>query len=231
MGSLKKFYVVKVGRKTGIFNTWEECKEQINGFSGAKFKGFNTKEEAEAFFSGAEKTVKCEAYAYTDGSYNEDEKMTGGGGIIYLNGNQYPFITKTDDADFVNMRNVGGEILAAMAAVEYAKELGINSLCIFHDYEGVGSWAKGDWKTNKVATKGYAEFMKSCDLSLDYKKVEAHSGVEENEEADDLAKYAVGVIDNIEHNYVADVDFTIQNGKYNFKILYKNIDFEEYFEK
>jgi ribonuclease HI len=44
----KKYYVVLKGRKTGIFTTWEECEEQIKGFSGAIYKSFKTRAEAEA---------------------------------------------------------------------------------------------------------------------------------------------------------------------------------------
>ncbi|MDM9582808.1 viroplasmin family protein [Nostoc sp. GT001] len=44
----KKYYAVFKGRKTGIFTSWEECEEQINGFSGALYKSFKTREEAEA---------------------------------------------------------------------------------------------------------------------------------------------------------------------------------------
>ena len=35
-----KYYAVKVGRQTGIFNTLEECKEQVDGFEGAEYKSF-----------------------------------------------------------------------------------------------------------------------------------------------------------------------------------------------
>ena len=36
----KKFYVVWKGRKTGIFNNWEECADQVKGFAGAEYKSF-----------------------------------------------------------------------------------------------------------------------------------------------------------------------------------------------
>ena len=45
-----KYYVVWRGNSTGVFNTWEECKKQINGFTGALYKGFATKTEAEKAF-------------------------------------------------------------------------------------------------------------------------------------------------------------------------------------
>ena len=47
-----KYYAVAKGRKTGIFTTWDACKEQIDGFSGAIFKSFATEGEAKRFISG-----------------------------------------------------------------------------------------------------------------------------------------------------------------------------------
>lgn len=44
--SKNKFYVVWIGREQGIFDSWEECKKQIDGFAGAKYKGFTTYEQA-----------------------------------------------------------------------------------------------------------------------------------------------------------------------------------------
>lgn len=217
MGSLKSFYAVKVGRQTGIFNTWEECKEQINGFSGAKFKGFFTKEEAETFLRGS-KQIKCEAYAYTDGSFNEKYRTTGGGGVIYHNGKEYPFIIVANEKDFSAMQNVGGEILAAIGAIKYAEILGINSLHIYHDYEGVGAWAKGEWKANKTATKGYVRFINDSDIITEFTRVNAHTGIEENEKADLIAKYSVGLANEIGYNNIAVIDFKIEQGKYFFEI-------------
>ena len=54
----KKIYAVRKGHKTGLFYTWDECKKAVHGYSGAEYKGFLTKEEAEAFLNiGAAKTV------------------------------------------------------------------------------------------------------------------------------------------------------------------------------
>jgi ribonuclease HI len=43
-----KYYVVWRGRLTGIFESWEECKQQIDAYEGAQYKGYATREEAEA---------------------------------------------------------------------------------------------------------------------------------------------------------------------------------------
>lgn len=43
------YYAVHSGAKTGIFNTWDECKKYINGFKGAKYKKFDNIQDAEYF--------------------------------------------------------------------------------------------------------------------------------------------------------------------------------------
>jgi len=44
-----KLYAVHKGRKPGIYNTWEECKKQIDGFSGPIYKKFDNRTGAELF--------------------------------------------------------------------------------------------------------------------------------------------------------------------------------------
>jgi ribonuclease HI len=49
------FYVVWVGAKPGIYRSWDECKQQVLGFSKARYKGFKTEREAlKAFERGYE---------------------------------------------------------------------------------------------------------------------------------------------------------------------------------
>jgi ribonuclease HI len=51
MANKQKFYVVWEGKETGIFETWDACKESIHGHSQAKYKSFKTLEEARKAFS------------------------------------------------------------------------------------------------------------------------------------------------------------------------------------
>ncbi len=44
----QKFYTVWVGRKPGVYSSWDECKKQTAGFDGAQFKSFETQQDAEA---------------------------------------------------------------------------------------------------------------------------------------------------------------------------------------
>jgi len=41
-----KYFVVWQGRNPGIYSGWEDCKKQVEGFTGAKYKGFPTLELA-----------------------------------------------------------------------------------------------------------------------------------------------------------------------------------------
>ena len=46
-----KFYVVWRGTKPGIYNTWNAAKRQIDGYSGAQYKSYESKAEAERAFA------------------------------------------------------------------------------------------------------------------------------------------------------------------------------------
>ena len=41
----KKYYAVKIGKKPGIYQTWAQTKEQVDGFSGAIYKSFSTEKK------------------------------------------------------------------------------------------------------------------------------------------------------------------------------------------
>ena len=53
MAKKKNYYAVKNGRKPGIYTTWADCQQEIIGFSGAVYKGFETLEEAQEFMKNA----------------------------------------------------------------------------------------------------------------------------------------------------------------------------------
>ncbi|MFC4220767.1 ribonuclease H1 domain-containing protein [Flagellimonas marina] len=51
MAKKKKFYVVWKGKHPGIFESWDDCKAQIEGFKGAQYKSFGTFDEAKKAFN------------------------------------------------------------------------------------------------------------------------------------------------------------------------------------
>ena len=48
----RKFYVVWVGHKPGIYDSWEECQAQVTNFPGAKFKAFDDQTTATLAYRG-----------------------------------------------------------------------------------------------------------------------------------------------------------------------------------
>ena len=51
MNKVKKFYVVWKGGQPGIYDTWEECKQQVVHHEGAKYKSFLNLTDAQTAFS------------------------------------------------------------------------------------------------------------------------------------------------------------------------------------
>ena len=48
----RKFSVVWAGRAPGIYDSWEECEEQVRNFPGARYKAFRSQTDATAAFRG-----------------------------------------------------------------------------------------------------------------------------------------------------------------------------------
>ena len=47
MAKRQKYYAVWSGKTKGIFNSWDECKQQITGVKGAQYKSFDSLEQAQ----------------------------------------------------------------------------------------------------------------------------------------------------------------------------------------
>lgn len=59
MAKTKKYYVVWRGATPGVYDNWDECKAQVSGQNGAKYKSFETKDDAtKAFEKGYEHYLK-----------------------------------------------------------------------------------------------------------------------------------------------------------------------------
>lgn len=214
----KKFYAVKVGRVPGIYQSWAQCQQQINGFSGAVYKGFATREEAQDFVEGRAPAIGCAArgsmeekvpsasregqaglpgqtaaVAYVDGSYDSSRNAFSYGMVLFYQKEELHFSEKYIGGSLAEMHNVAGEIKGAEAAMRYCLEHGIPSITIYHDYEGIAKWCNGEWQAKKPGTMAYAEYYrKVCGkLRIEFVKVKGHSGDTYNDLADRLAKEAL----------------------------------------
>lgn len=207
MDSKKKIYVVKKGRKTGKFYSWNECKKQVIGYKNAVYKSFESEEEANAYLKidpliEFDPNNLPENYAFTDGSYNRKTKTYGYGGFLIAKDKKYILKGSGNDEEMATMANASGEILGSMSAVKKALELNLKDLTIIYDHLGIEMWATGQWARMKTGTIAYYDFMQSVKdkIKIRFMKVEGHTGVPGNEEADKLAKESVGIINNEDKN-------------------------------
>ena len=217
----KKIYAVRKGNKTGLFYSWDECKKAVHGYSGAEYKGFLTKDEAEAFLnigkitkgnmiitemdvsekmnetiSDKIRSTTDKLIVYVDGSFDIHlQKYSFGCVILLEDGRILERYGNGEEPELLAIRNVAGEMYGAMYAVQWAFENGYSSVVLHYDYEGIEKWANGMWKANKPGTQEYQRKVKEYrqDLKIAFVKVLAHSGDFYNERADVLAKKAVGI--------------------------------------
>lgn len=208
MGKCKppKYYAVKRGRKTGVFMSWEECRDMTDGYPNAVFKSFPDKGNALKYL--AKKDVPAPVskadvnkllddgvvVAYTDGSYDSSLNLYGAGAYILIpNGGVKKISTYGDDRALIAHRNITGELFAAIQAIDWAIENGYRAIRIVHDYAGVKEWADGNWTARKKLTRDYQDAIrekrKLADIS--FSKVKGHSGDKYNEYADACANKGI----------------------------------------
>lgn len=207
----QKFYAVRKGQTTGVFLTWDECKNAVHGFAGAEYKSFATRKEAEDFIAlGQDKTFKGDKnisdpmffateetlVAFVDGSFDVNTGSYAFGCVlIEPNGTVTEKNGSGNEEEAKSARNVAGELLGTMTAAAFAIKNGYKKLRVYHDYTGICKWYRKEWKAESFAAREYVEFMNKTRpvLETEFVKVEAHTGVFFNERADILAKEALGI--------------------------------------
>lgn len=220
-GGQMKIYAVKNGRKTGLFYSWDDCRMQVMGYSDAQYKSFDNKEEALEYLGEVYKS-KIEVDAYVDGSFDERRKKYSYACVFLSENNIIDTLSGcSNSGDDIDMRNVAGEIEATMSAIKWCMDKGYRSIKIFYDYEGIGKWASGEWKANKVGTRKYVEFIQeSChNMDINFCKVKGHSGNIYNEMVDRLAKEALEKSDEIDCISVFE-DFVQKNESQSAQVIY-----------
>jgi ribonuclease HI len=203
---MTSFYVVANGKKTGIYNTWNECKEQIEDFPGAIFKKFGTFEEANEFLDNHVNNL----YVYTDGSCVNNGKANAKAGYgIYFSKDNPMNVSYELKGD--NLTNNIAELSAVIHAINLIKDTKFKNKIIVTDSEYVIKCAttygfklsERGWKQKKDKIIPNLELVKELyELSIEnhikYKHIMAHTENKDkhsigNYWADFLANKAIGV--------------------------------------
>jgi ribonuclease HI len=128
-----KYYVVWKGHRTGIFNTWQETESHVNGYTGAQYKAFGTRLEAErayqaGYHSHVGKPASAGKWLFSlqgpiPGSYSVDAACSGSPGRLEYRG----VILETGkeffhEGPFEHGTNNIGEFLAIVHALMWLKQ-------------------------------------------------------------------------------------------------------------
>ena len=206
-----KYYGVRRGRTTGVFESWEACRKQVYQFPRAEYKAFLTREEAKNYVSSSEsprphptEKSQCSPSStieiWVDGSclQQTDGSLHLGWGLLVKEKSKEIHRDKGNDippSAFVH-RNVAGEIFGVLKALQWCQAQGITNGTIYFDYQGLESWATGTWQAKLPFTQAYAKTIQESGITIHWVKVKAHSGNPENEIVDQLAKEAARSMDN-----------------------------------
>jgi ribonuclease HI len=210
----KKYYAIASGRKPGIYENWPAAQAQVTGYRGAKFKGFLTRSEAEAWMKkptytpAVKKTTRKarpsitdtspktgEVTIYTDGGarYNPGP---GGYGIVQI----YNGVRKELSGGYKLTTNNRMELMGCIVALRELEHRDM-PVTIYSDssyvVNGISkgwaqNWRKKGWiKSDKrpaVNPDLWAELLDLVEsLNVTFKWVKGHAGHPMNERCDELA--------------------------------------------
>ncbi len=211
----KKYYAVARGRTPGIYTEWHEAKAQVDGFEGARYKGFPTRRDAEEWMknpgeyrgpvSSAKKSSRGTAGAdnpepgrvsiYTDGGCINNPGP-GGYGVVQI----YGETRKELSGGFRLTTNNRMELMAAIAALRDLEYRDV-PVTLFTDssyvVNGVNKgwakkWRKNNWmKPDKQPALNHDLWSELLDLAepldIAFVWVKGHAGNPLNERCDFLA--------------------------------------------
>ncbi len=153
----KKYYTVWKGKRTGVFETWDDCKSQISNFEGAQYKSFPTFESAKIALKGNYKDYIGNTKTFSSGlsesqlkqigqpNYNSiavDAASSGNPGIMEYRGVD----TKSKkqlfhNGPFQQGTNNIGEFLALVHGLAFLKQNNSNRI-LYTDSRTAMSWVK-----------------------------------------------------------------------------------------
>ena len=208
--SKSKYYAVAVGRKSGIYSTWEECQKQVKGYGKAKFKSFTSRADAESFCAQCNgeprknergqqpqkqpclrKRMQFKMSIHYDGASRGNPGEAGCGALITVESTDGPFRRIVQVRRYLGLTtNNVAEYKGVISALEEAKQQidGIDGDCIQlivkGDSEFVTKQVNGDYACQTLHLVPLLQEVKDITSSLNTRVVFEHVYRSENKEAD-----------------------------------------------
>lgn len=159
---MKTYYAVWVGRNPGIYESWHDCKFQVDGFKGAKFKKLNaqTKEAAIIEFESQNQSAKKSEISCNKNTASEKPSHTfltvdgaSNGKNCEFQAVWYPSGEKAFSSKVYNggTNNIA-EFLGIVFSLKYLKDNNL-PLEIYTDSVTAMAWYRNK-KANTTATEG-----------------------------------------------------------------------------
>ena len=168
------YVVTAPERIRGVYESWPACEAAVKGVRGARYQAVASRAQAEAMLRGEGATLTPGLYAFVDGNH------LGGVGVVLVDATaEEPMVvealgmTVTEvftggtvasltqptaiATALARLRNILAELAALYLALRLAPPGA--SLTVVHDYEGVGAWMTGRWKTKDPLV---AEIVAAC---------------------------------------------------------------------
>jgi ribonuclease HI len=214
----QKYYAVRKGRQAGIYLDWDTCKAQVEGFAGAQYKSFSTREDAAQYLAGQGPVASSRGPAaaressapapippghvviYADGACSGNPGR-GGYGTVILYADQRRELS----AGFRRTTNNRMEIMGCIAGLDSIEVP--SDITVYSDSKYVvdaitKSWAE-TWRSRDWNRKVDGELVPAsnpdlwermldlCDWHrVKFQWVRGHDGNVENERCDELARAA-----------------------------------------
>ncbi len=185
MSKKEKFYVVWEGHRPGIYTKWEDCKAAVNGFTGAKYKSFDSFDIAKKAYKGDYEDYKGKSSpkkALTPDQLSKigepnlysiavDAASSGNPGKMEYRGvDTQTYKQLFHQGPFPEGTNNIGEFLALVHGLAYLKKINSDRILYSDSRIAIGWVKQKTCKTNLVRTSKNTEMFVLVDRAIHWLK-------------------------------------------------------------